>query len=196
MWCAKVCRTSRPSVVRPVSNVSPSRLIIGVASPVGEPVVPGDDGAGVVPFGAEARLVAGAHVRADDELVGGQDQLGAQPLPQPRVGLREQAQAALVVEALGLAGVEGMDGVPALGRGGEDRLLARRRAAARTCRARAARRGPRNRAPARPDSAGPCRAAAARRGRDRARCARSGAAEAEPPSARAIRTPFCPAAIV
>ena len=60
----------------------------GVAPPVGEPVVSGDDGARVVPLGAEARLVPRPDVGADDELVGRQDQLGAQPLSQPRMGLR------------------------------------------------------------------------------------------------------------
>ena len=56
----------------------------GVAAPIGEPGISGDDRARLVAFGSKTGFVPGARVGRDDELVGGEDELGGRPARERR----------------------------------------------------------------------------------------------------------------
>ena len=97
-----------------------------VAPPVGEPGVAGDDGARLVPLGVQPHLVGRADARRDDELIGGQHQLGPHAVLQDRVRLRDEARPPLVVQADGRLGPDLAQALPGLGRGRELGQPARR----------------------------------------------------------------------
>ena len=148
---------SRASARRPVSQRQPLEADHGVAAPVGEPGVAGDHRAGGVALRVQDRLVARARVRLDDELIGGQHQLGGQlgahPAAQlgPRLG--EQAQPPLLVERVHLERRQRLHLLPGLRRRDQANLAARLQRSppapppTATCRA------SRSRAPAPADSA-------------------------------------------
>jgi len=89
----------------------------GVAAPVREPVVAGDDGPDLVAGGLGARQVLDATGGGDDELVGGEDELGGGAGAGGWRGGLEQPEPALVLGAGGLVRGEGEDGLPGLGGG-------------------------------------------------------------------------------
>ena len=69
-----------------------------VAAPVGEPVIAGDDRADFVAGGVGARRFLGPSGRRDDELIGGQHELGRRlPCARRRVSLRDQPLPALAL---------------------------------------------------------------------------------------------------
>ena len=75
---ANVRRIQRASRCRPVVRVKPFQADHGVAAPIGEPVVAGDHGANLVALGVRPRRIRHAADRRNQELVGGQHQLGAE----------------------------------------------------------------------------------------------------------------------
>ena len=83
MCLANVSRMPRASSCRPVSNVSPSRLIMVSASPVREPVIAGDDR-------CVRRIVllsaGGLSRRGNDESIGGQHEFVRRTFAQRDLG--------------------------------------------------------------------------------------------------------------
>ena len=96
----------------------------GVAAPVGEPVVAGDHGPQLVAGGAGAGGVLDPAGGADEELVGGQHQLGGRPGTGGPGRLLDQPAAAGELGLGGLLGRQGLDGRPGLGRGDQGHVAA------------------------------------------------------------------------
>ena len=92
-----------------------------VAAPIGEPVIPGDDGAHLVTLGVRPDDIGDPADRRDDETVGGEDQLGREPLARGRGRHRDEAPPPLGLKAARRVRVQCFDGVPRLGRGDQRR---------------------------------------------------------------------------
>ncbi len=103
--------------VTPGDQGEPFERDHGVAPPVGEPVVSGDDGLDLVARGMGAGDVLDAAGRRDDELVGGEDELGGGAGVRLLVGDREQAAPALHLRFGGIARRHRREHLQVFGRG-------------------------------------------------------------------------------
>ena len=106
-----------------------------VAAPIGEPVVAGDHAANFISGGLCLGLVGHAAGGTDQELVGGQHQLGGRAVVHFGPGLIQKPRAAFQLRVAGGGGIGREDRVPAFRRSNQARLLPGRQLGAEVARA-------------------------------------------------------------